>query len=111
MFDTFDDATTEMGAWITGLFLSRVTRTPNVRVVIAAREVPDPNNIDWGDASVKEELRGVPDASDWLPVLQALKRRIDADDPKSYLKAICEVNRGNPDAIRKWLDALPHDAG
>jgi hypothetical protein len=109
VFDTYEQATDEMKAWISGPFLCRVAETPPVRVVIAGQRVPDANNIEWEGCSRTQGLRGVPDPEHWLPVVDSMKWRIDAADPKSFLKALCLAFKGDPDSIMKFLSALPRD--
>lgn len=111
VFDTYEQATEQMKAWMSGPLLSRVAETPPVRVVIAGQRVPDANNIEWGDCSRMRKLRGVPDVEHWLPLVESMKWQIDAEDARSYLKAMCEIFKGKPDDIMKFLTTLPRDGG
>lgn len=105
IFDTYQEATTEVQDWIGGPFLARVESASVVRVVMAGQKVPDGNNIDWGHCCTLHELRGVPNAKHWLPVIEAMKLRVPANDPLSWLVGICDALKGRPSAIMQHLRA------
>jgi hypothetical protein len=105
IFDTYQDATTEVQDWIGGPFLARVESTPQVRVVIAGQSVPEENNIEWGDCCSVHHLKGVLEAEHWLPVVEAMNFPIPAADPLSWLVGICGLLKGRPSDIMQHLKA------
>lgn len=107
VMDTFEQATTEVKNWIGGPFLARVARLEQLRVVIAGQQVPDANSIEWGHCCASYSLSGVPDARHWLPVVQAMQRRVPFADPLSALGGICAALKGRPNAIMQFLETLP----
>jgi energy-coupling factor transporter ATP-binding protein EcfA2 len=114
LFDTFEQANMEVREWISGPFLSRVAKTPNVRVIVAGQQVPDSNNIEWGYCSSKHELYGVRDAKHWMPIVKAMNRKIDTQEiesPMSWLAGICHALKGNPAEIMKVIEGLPMIGG
>jgi hypothetical protein len=106
-FDTYDQATSDVGTWIAGPLLARVTGAPAVRVLIAGQEVPDAHNIEWGENCASFELRGVPEASHWLPVVRALGCLIPAENELDWLGAVCYIYKGWPLDIMNVLTGLP----
>ncbi len=110
VFDTFEKAPTEMQQWISGPVLARAALFANIRVVIAGQEVPDRHSIEWGDYCDAHTLYGVREAAHWLPVLQAMHRRIPGSmDPFSWLAGVCDALGGNPSEILKVIDRLPRE--
>jgi hypothetical protein len=105
--DTFEKAVNETANWLCGPFLARASDTPQMRVVIAGQETPDPNNIEWGDRCKHYQLLGVLDALEWMPVVEAKNRYIDVDDPISWLAGVCHATEGRPDRIIKIIESLP----
>lgn len=105
IFDTYQDATTEVQDWIGGPFLARVESASSVRVVMAGQNVPDDNNIDWGHCCALHELGGVPNAKHWLPVIEAMKLHVPAADTLSWLVGICDALKGRPSDIMQHLKA------
>jgi energy-coupling factor transporter ATP-binding protein EcfA2 len=108
IMDTYEKAVTEVKDWLSGPFLARVADTSAVRVVIAGQEVPDPHNIEWEHCCTYRELYGVVEAQYWLPVMQALGRRVPVEPPLVYLAGICSALRGHPGEIMKLIqDTFP----
>jgi energy-coupling factor transporter ATP-binding protein EcfA2 len=105
IFDTFEQASTEVQDWVGGSFLARVERVHQVRILVAGQRVPDENNIDWGYCCTTHHLRGVPQAEHWLPIVEAMELRVPAPDPLSWLRGICGVLKGQPSEIMKYLKA------
>jgi hypothetical protein len=107
LFDTYEDATTEVQTWLSGPFLARAAQVVKVRVVVAGQTVPDKNNIEWGHCCVRHDLFGVWDAKHWMPIVQALGKRIDPQPPEVWLAGVCAGLKGNPAEIMKVIEALP----
>jgi len=90
------------------LFLPLVARTPVVRATIAGTVLPDHANIDWADCCAPIcSLAGVPQAADWMPIIKAMRRRIEDDHPESVLVGICLTLAGRPNKIMEVIQALP----
>ena len=106
-FDTYEKAVPDVQDWIAGPFLARAADTHNLRVLIAGQQVPDTNNIDWGDCCVHHQLCGVPEAADWLPVVETMGRYVPAPDPLSWLAGVCHVLQGAPKDIMQVIEGLP----
>ena len=109
VFDTYEQAATEVQDWISGPFLARVAQTDSVRVVVAGRTVPEKNNIEWGHCCDFHDLYGVVEAQHWLPIVQAMKRRIAVENPKDWLAGVCHALKGKPDDIMKVIEGLPRE--
>jgi hypothetical protein len=109
LFDTYEQAPTEVQDWISGPFLARVALTSSIRVVIAGQQVPDRKNIEWGECCDYHGLYGVKEAKHWMPVLAEMKRRVPIKDPESWLAGVCYALNGNPDLIMKAIEGLPGD--
>jgi hypothetical protein len=107
LFDTFEHAPTEVQGWLSGPFLTRAARTDSIRVVIAGQNVPNSINIEWGHCCHCHDLYGVREARHWMPVLQAMRRRIPFADPETWLAGACHALEGSPDAIMKLIGGLP----
>jgi len=107
LLDTYEQATTEVKSWISGPFLQRVANNEKVRVAIAGQEIPDHNTIEWGDCCEVHELYGVREAKYWLPVVEALKRKIPVHSKLDWLAGICHALDGRPDSIMKIIQRLP----
>ena len=107
LFDTFEQATTEVKDWISGPFLARVAYAPSVRVVVAGQEVPEENNIEWGHCCVAHDLYGVIEAKHWMPVVQAMGRHIDVESPETWLAGVCHAFNGDPARIMNVIKGLP----
>lgn len=107
LFDTYEQATTEMKEWISGPFLARAAQVSTVRVVIAGQETPDARNIEWGHCCKECNLYGVREAKHWLPVVRELGYYIPFGDPETWLAGLCYGLNGNPHAIMQWIQTLP----
>jgi hypothetical protein len=111
LFDTFEHAPIEVQGWLSGPFLARAVQTPCIRVVIAGQSVPDSTNIEWGPRADLHDFFGVIEAKHWMPVVSAMRRRIDVDNPVSWLAGVCHAVKGRPDAIMKIIEGLPREVG
>jgi hypothetical protein len=107
VFDTYEQATSEVKDWLSGPFLARVAQVKPLRVVVAGQEVPESHTIEWGHCCDTQELLGVTEARHWLPVVRALGRRIAVESPESWLAGVCHVLKGRPGEIMKVIRDLP----
>jgi hypothetical protein len=106
LFDTYNDAITEVQDWLSGPFLARAEQTKLVRVVIAGQHVPDRHNIEWGHRCTLRQLYGVREAKHWMPVVQNMQRCIPFDDPETWLAGVCHALEGDPQKIMKVIESL-----
>lgn len=107
VLDTYERATNDMLQWFEGPFLTRAAQASNLRIVVAGRQVPDSNNIEWGQHCLLCTLRGVHEPQCWLPIVDVMNRRIDAEHPLSWLKAVCQLLEGKPKDIMQFIENLP----
>jgi energy-coupling factor transporter ATP-binding protein EcfA2 len=107
LFDTYEQATTEMKEWISGPFLARAAQVSVLRVVIAGQETPEARNIEWGHCCKECNLYGVREAKHWLPVVKEMGRYIPFGDPLTWLAGLCYGLNGNPHAIMQQIQTLP----
>lgn len=105
IFDTYQDAITEVQDWISGPFLARLEATQQLRVVIAGQRVPDETSLDWGHCCTLRDLKGVPKPEHWLPVVKEMGLQVPGSDPLSWLNPICDLLQGRPSEIMKYLKA------
>jgi hypothetical protein len=109
LFDTFEQAPSEVQEWLSGPFLARAVRADHVRIVIAGRQIPPPN-IEWGKYSTQHTLDGVREADHWLPVIEALGYRIPAPEPRGFVDGICYILQGHPQRIMQYIVSFPRQA-
>lgn len=107
ILDTFEQADSEVKAWITGPVLARTVYYTAVRVVVAGQVVPEHFGATWENCCRAHGLAGVREAHHWLPVITAMGRYVDQPDPISAIGAICEYLKGDPDKIKQWIEGLP----
>lgn len=105
-FDTFDNASTEASEWLAGPLLGRVARVKNVRVVIAGKEVPSINNIEWGSCCKSLALSGISDVGPWLAVAARLRKVIPHDSGSGWMAGVCAALKGNPAKIMQVIEGL-----
>jgi|GEM_PF-1658235 len=108
VLDDFQESSPELRNLIEQHFLPLVARTPVVRATIAGTVLPDHTNIEWADRCAPIcSLAGVPRAADWMPIVRAMRRRIEDDHPESVLAGICLSWAGRPNKIMEVIQALP----
>jgi hypothetical protein len=107
LFDTYDQASTEVQEWLSGPFLTRAVYSPTVRVVVAGQAVPDHNNIDWGQYCVARDLYGVREAQHWLPIVLAMNRELPFGGSLTWLAGVCHALQGDPKSIMQVIEGLP----
>lgn len=108
IIDTYEDGIEKIRNWINECFLKYVAVSSIIRVVIAGREVPNPN-VAWGNYFEYCNLDGVKDAEHWLPVIEELRRKVpeEHDSPVDYLRQVCDFCAGRPREIMKIIETLP----
>jgi len=111
LFDTYEQATTEVQEWISGPFLARAAQVEQVRIVIAGQTAPEAHNIEWGDCCTVRDLYGVKEAQHWLPVVEQMNRLIPFGEPLTWLAGVCHALDGNPQSIMKIIEGLPLKEG
>jgi hypothetical protein len=105
--DGYESASEEEKAWFRASLLPGVRDAPLLRVVIAGREAPEPHS-SWASLCGRpHELRGVPEAKHWMPIVADLNRRIPVEPQEPYVQLASDLCHGNPDLIFKWIAALP----
>jgi len=107
MMDTFEQANDEMKEWVSGEFLTEVANSENLRVTVAGQIVPDASRIEWGHCCEKWTLYGVKEAKHWLPVVEALGKKIPSPEPFGFLQGICSAFKGNPSEIFEHIKNFP----
>ncbi len=107
IIDTFEKATSVFKSWLDDSFLGHVSDTPQMRVLVAGQCIPDIKNIGWGDCCNHYPLLGIPDAKDWMPVVEELNRHIEVENPLNWLAGVCHAFKGRPEAIMKVIMNLP----
>ena len=106
IFDTFEKAGSDVINWFSGPFLSRVPDTPQIRVLIAGQKTPE-HTIVWDNCCKHYNLLGVSDANEWMPVVDAMERCINVENPIDWLAGVCYTTKGSPEAIIKIIETLP----
>lgn len=106
VFDTYEQATSEVQNWLSGPFLSRIAECTTVRVAIAGQNVPDAG-IEWNTCHILHELFGVKEAREWLPVVAALGKKVPVEPAEIWLAGICHALDGRPSEIMEIVKALP----
>ena len=111
VFDSFETASLDIQQWIAGQLLPFAAQSDAIRVVIAGRMTPDPNDLTWGQMSELCELQGVSLAADWLPIFKASNRMLPPDvpsgDPATWLAGVCYALKGQPGEIMRFINTLP----
>lgn len=107
VMDTYENVSTDVSQWLEGPFLSRLSRLRHMRLLIAGQRVPEANNIEWGHCCQPHELYGVKEAKHWLPVIEAIGRKIEVSDPLNWLAGVCYALEGRPSEIMKVIETLP----
>ena len=105
--DSYESASDEEKAWFRAALLPGVRDAPLLRVVIAGREAPEPHS-SWAPlCGQPHELRGVPEAKHWMPIVAELNRDVEVVPPEKGVQIFCQAVQGNPDSILKWIMSLP----
>jgi hypothetical protein len=101
--DTYEKANTEIQSWIKGDLLNCVKIENKLRVVIAGQNVPEISH-EWKRYSILKELHGVHEAEEWLPVIDAKRKK---SPPSEFLKSFCAFANGNPSKMLEYIEAFP----
>jgi hypothetical protein len=105
--DAYECASAEEKGWFRASLLPGVRDAPFLRVVIAGREAPEPHG-SWAPLrGPPHELRGVPEAMHWMPIVAELNRDVEVVPPEKGVQIFCQAVQGNPDSILKWIMSLP----
>jgi AAA ATPase domain len=107
LFDTFEQAPSEVQDWLIGPFLARASRARNVRVAIAGRAVPDPANIEWGHCSILHKLIGVTEPDHWLPLIEEMGYSVPGTQPRGFVECMCDILKGHPHSIMQYINGFP----
>jgi hypothetical protein len=112
LFDMFEQAPSEVRDWLSGPFLARAIsgKAEHIRVAIAGRDVPTPENIEWGACSMLHVLEGVREPDPWLSVIDALGYKVPSfasDQPRGFVEGICWRTRGNPYLMMQTIREFP----
>lgn len=102
LIDTFDSAVKELQNWIESELLRRAVRLPNLTVVVAGQEVPNPENIDWGNQCEYHRLEPIDDEEAWFAFAQKNYPNFE----KPAVKAFVKVLNGHPLQIHQTLQNL-----
>lgn len=103
IFDTYEQATTELDEWFSSHFLPWVSDTDSLRVLVAGQKLPE-ESADWRHCCNIHKLDGIRDAQAWLPVAHAMGRTVPSLD---YLAGACAMADGNPSKILDFVRLLP----
>lgn len=106
-FDTFEHTGSEVRNWLISSFLSHAAFCNTIRVTIAGQHVPEPGIDLWGQCHALYELFGVRDASEWMPVVAALGKKVPSESPLEWMAGTCNALKGNPSEIIKIIETLP----
>jgi hypothetical protein len=106
VLDDFHDASPSFADFIFRRFLPYVPLSPWVRVLIAGRKIRVPNNIEWADQCERIfDLGGVAEPKHWVPVVLAMKRRVQDRNLEDFLAGACAAFNGRPDRIMQFIEA------
>jgi hypothetical protein len=104
--DAYERASSEEKAWFRASLLPAAKRAQFLRIVVAGREAPEPNS-SWSSlCGPVHELRGVPDAKHWMPIIAELDRHVPVVPVEEGVQMVCGALDGNPDTILKWIMGL-----
>ena len=108
VFDTFEKVGNNLNDWIISSFLPRIPYLKNVKVVIAGQNVPDSNNIDWGEYCKHIILQGISNPHEWVSIIEQKNKSINFTvDSINWLHGVCNALQGSPALILKIIDDLP----
>jgi hypothetical protein len=103
LFDTYDQASEEMAAWLDTNFLSRVRNLPAVIVVIAGRRIPEHARYPWRTLVEARKLEPIADVNDWADYVQRVH---DRQLERHELETLTTATQGCPGTLRPLLDTL-----
>ncbi len=106
--DTYEKAGADLQSWLLSVLVLLPRACKQLRVVIAGQEVPDTNTCEeWADCCCEHELKGVPEAEHWLPVIKDRGFRVPEEPPLIFLSGICRALAGNPAKILEVIETFP----
>ncbi len=113
LIDTFDQAESEMKGLIEEDFLKAAVGGHQLVIVVAGREVPDHNNIEWGECSHFSELQAIEKPEDWYDyIITVTENGLPRDFDLSAVRAAILMLKSmmmkplNPLLVRTKLDTV-----
>ena len=106
--DCFEAASEEQQRWMRAVFLPAAARCPQVRIVIASAAAPALHR-SWSSAAEVHQLAHIMNASDWLPVLTAMRRKTRFQPADLFLEEICKACEGRPRQIHNAIEGFDID--
>jgi hypothetical protein len=94
ILDTFNEAGDIVKTWIASDFLADAMQVPNLVVVVAGQDVPDPGG-GWADYHEQCHLEGIKDVEAWHACVQAAGWPVEKD----WIAAFCWHCKGKPKDI------------
>jgi hypothetical protein len=98
LFDTYEHAAPEVGAWLAGPFLAGVQRLPHLLAVVGGRQVPQAS-IEWVTGCHQRRLGHVDDVDAW----ETYARRKGWNLPRPWIEGYCAAVQGHPGQIDTLL--------
>ncbi len=101
LFDTFNEASTDIRRWLSGAFLAAVTNCENLRVVIAGQSVPE-RNCEWDRNCHKCHLGRIDDEQAWYEFTQEMELSLSQEIVAKFVAAL----EGNPKKLKEAFETL-----
>jgi energy-coupling factor transporter ATP-binding protein EcfA2 len=106
--DTYEKAGADLQSWLRSVLVRLPRACARLRVVIAGQMVPSTKTCEeWTDCCAEFELKGVPEAEHWLPVIRERGFRVPEEPPLIFLSGICRALAGNPARIIEVIETFP----
>ena len=104
LIDSFELAPSEVKNWISGTFLQAAAQIPKLLIVVAGQEVPDHNNIAWGDYCHFVELGLIKDHRAWCQFAQ--DAQLSFSDQEALIRGLTIGCEGQPEQIRNLFNKI-----
>jgi hypothetical protein len=106
--DTYENATTLFDRWFSRDFLAGVAGSPQMRVVVGGKSVPEPRET-WHFCASVRELQGVAEAEAWLVWADEAGYQVPSLE---WLAGVVTALNGNPSQIvQVIMTATPQSSG
>ena len=106
--DTYENASTLFDNWFSHDFLAGVAGSPQMRVVVGGKSVPEPHET-WHFCASVRELRGVAEAEEWLVWADEAGYQIPSLE---WMAGVVTALSGNPSQIiQVIMTATPQSSG
>jgi hypothetical protein len=106
--DTYEKAGADLKSWLHSLLVRLPRACSQLRIVLAGQEVPSTETSEeWVDFCAEFELKGVPEAEHWLPVVKERGFRVPVEPPLTFLSGICCAHAGHPAKILEVIETFP----